>query len=267
MDQTGRWLNHVEPPLTRENFDALCANRIPCIRVRGFASDAECDQFVAAMDRVGLHKTYDVPKLARPSRYVGMAQFEFRKSSKEDYFAHVDEAWREHEAVLSHCDWNAVERLMSRIGALYPENSVTLVEEPGFGRYYAGIIRETGGGGTLHADVTMYSAADYLIGSVASQISWNFFASEVRGDGGRTTVHNRPYRVKTDPGARIEIEGFDRTYVEGAETHVYAPHKGDVVLFNSHNPHEWSAVEGDQRRMGISTYLGRLPDGNFIYWS
>ena len=80
-------------------------------------------------------------------------------------------------------------------------------------------------------------------------------------------MHNRPSRVQTAPGSKVEIEGFDRSYVEGAETHVYAPAKGDVILFNSHNPHEWTAVQDGQRRMGVSTSIGRMPDGNFIYWS
>ena len=34
------WVSRDEPELTRETLDALFANRIPCIRVRGFASAA-----------------------------------------------------------------------------------------------------------------------------------------------------------------------------------------------------------------------------------
>jgi hypothetical protein len=163
--------------------------------------------------------------------------------------------------------WNPFDRMMSLIRETYPENSLELAQEPGYGRYYAGIIRDTSGGGSLHADVTMYSARDYVISRVASQVTWNFFATRVDGAGGKTTVHNRPYRVKTKPGEKVEIEGFGRSYVDGAETHVYTPVMGDVIMFNSHNPHEWTAVEIGQRRMGVSTYIGRLPDGNFIYWS
>lgn len=262
-----RWRGHDEPPLTRASFEALCAFEIPCLRIRGFATDAECDELVAAMDAVGLHKTYKVPGLKEPPRYVGLTQFEKRKQSKDAYFTEVDAAWREHEAVLSHMSWNPFERLFDAMRGLYPDNTVELAQEPGYGRYYAGIIRETSGGGTLHADVTMYSARDYAIGQVVHQITWNFFASHVAGEGGKTTIHNRPYRVDTAPGGKVEIEGFDRSYVAGAETHVYAPARGDVVMFNSHNPHEWTAVDNGQRRMGVSTYIGRLPDGNFIYWS
>lgn len=262
-----RWKTHDEPPLTRESFEALCAFDIPCIRIRGFADGAECDELVAAMDRVGLNKTYKVPGLVQPPRYVGLTQFEKRQDSKDDYFAEVDQAWAEHQAVLSHMSWNPFDRMWSLMRELYPENNLELAQEPGYGRYYAGIIRETSGGGTLHADVTMYSARDYVISLVVSQITLNFFASHVEGDGGKTTLHNRPYRVAAVPGDKVEIEGFSRSYVDGAETHVYAPAKGDVVMFNSHNPHEWTAVDEGQRRMGVSTYIGRMSDGNFIYWS
>ena len=265
--ETAKWKTHDELPLTRENFEALCRFEIPCLRIKGFATNSECDDLVSAMDAVGLHKTYNVPGLLEPPRYVGLTQFEKRKATKEDYFAEVDQAWAEHEAVLAQMCWSPFERMWGLMRELYPENTLNLAEEPGYGRYYAGIIRETSGGGTLHADVTMYSARDYVISRVASQITWNFFASHVEGGGGKTTLHNRPYRVQTATGDKVEIEGFDRSYVDGAETHVYTPAKGDVILFNSHNPHEWTAVDEGQRRMGVSTYIGRLADGNFIYWS
>lgn len=262
-----RWKSHDEPALTRETFEALCAFEIPCLRIRGFASDAECDEMIHAMDHVGLNKIYKVPGLVQPPRYVGLTQFEKRHQTKDAYFAEVEQAWHKHKAVLSHMSWNPFERMWGLIRDLYPEHTITLAEEPGYGRYYAGIIRETSGGGTLHADVTMYSAREYVISRVSSQITWNFFASQVGGEGGKTTLHNRPYRVQTAPDSEVEIEGFSRSYVEGAETHVYTPAKGDVVMFNSHNPHEWTAVDEGQRRMGVSTYIGRMPDGNFIYWS
>ena len=262
-----RWKAREELPLTQENFDALCRFEIPCVRITGFASEVECDDLVAAMDAVGLHKTYKVPGLQHPPKYVGLTQFEKRKGTKEDYFSEVDQAWAEHEAVLANMSWNPFERMWGLIRELYPQNTLTLAEEPDYGRYYAGIIRETSGGGTLHADVTMYSARDYVISKVASQITWNFFASYVAGEGGKTTLYNRPYRVQSVPGDKVEIEGFDRSYIDGAETYVYTPAKGDVIMFNSHNPHEWTAVDPGQRRMGVSTYMGRLTDGNFIYWS
>lgn len=266
-DAPRKWRSHEEPSLSRESFEAICAFEIPCIRIKGFATGAECDELVAAMDAVGLPKTYKVPGLVRPPRYVGLTQFEKRHESKDAYFGEVETAWREHEAVLARMSWNPFARMFDMLRALYPENTLELAQEDGYGRYYSGIIRDTSGGGTLHADVTMYSARDYKIGQVAHQITWNLFATHVEGDGGRTTLHNRPYRVAAQPGGKVEIEGFSRAYVDGVETHLYTPAKGDVVMFNSHNPHEWTAVEDNQRRMGVSTYIGRLPDGNFIHWS
>lgn len=266
LDAPAQWKTHEELPLTRENFEALCNFEIPCLRIKGFATDEECDDLVAAMDAVGLHRSYDLPNLKQPPRYVGVTQFEFRQKTKEEYFAAVEEAWSEREAVLGKMSWDPFERFNGLILDMYPESSLTLAEEPDFGRYYAGIIRETTGGGTLHADVTWYGAPDYAISQIETQITWNLFATAV-ADGGITTLHNRPYRQEIPAGGRVELEGFDRTYVEGVETHRYTPAKGDVVLFNSHNPHEWTEVASDDRRMGVSTYLGRKADGNFLIWS
>ena len=262
-----RWKTREELPLTKDNFDSLCAFEIPCIRIKGFATEYECDELVRAMDDFGLHKTYRVPSLARPPRYIGLAQFEKRKETKESYFSAVEEAWNECNALLSRMSWDPFERMWSMMRDLFPGKTVSLAYEKGFGRYYAGIIRDTSGGGSLHADVTMYSARDYYISTVINQLSWNLFASSVEGEGGKTTIHNQPYRVEAEPGELIEIEGFDRSYVLGVETHIYAPTKGDVVMFNSHNPHEWEAVESGERRMGVSSYIGRLSDGNILYWS
>ncbi len=46
------WRTHEELPLNRENFEALCRFDLPCLRITGFATDAECDELVAAMDAV-----------------------------------------------------------------------------------------------------------------------------------------------------------------------------------------------------------------------
>ena len=60
---------------------------------------------------------------------------------------------------------------------LYPENTLNLAEEPGYGRYLCRHYPRNS-----HADVTMYSARDYVISRVASQIS-EFFCQPCRGWG------------------------------------------------------------------------------------
>lgn len=268
MTALPRWKTIEEAPLTRESFEALLANEIPAIRWRDAVSPDECRRLAQAMDTVGLSKQYKVPKLADPPRYLGVAQFEFRKRAKEDYFAAVAQAWAERESYVAAAGIDPFARVTGRLQELFPERSIAVAEEPGFGRYYAGIIRETTGGGTLHADCARYSAPAYAISRTTAQISWNLFVSEP-ASGGVTTVHNAPYTPPVKDGQYAEIEPFDRRLVDGAQTHRYRGAPGEAIFFNPRNPHEWTAnVSGDgTRRLSVGSYIGRLPDGNFVLWS
>src|ERR1700721_4851329 len=99
------WQSRDEPELTRETLDALFENRIPCIRIRGFASAAECSAFVAAMDAVGLNKEYQVasPSLCALPKYIGVPQFEYRKKTKAAYFAEVEPSYADRARVFEYC--------------------------------------------------------------------------------------------------------------------------------------------------------------------
>ena len=48
MDQRVTWQHREEVPLTAESLRALFDNEIPAIRIKGFATTAECADFAAA---------------------------------------------------------------------------------------------------------------------------------------------------------------------------------------------------------------------------
>ena len=148
------WLHHDEPGLTRETLDALFANQIPCIRIKGFATADECRAFVAAMDAIGLNKEYQVasPSVRALPKYIGVPQFEYRKKSKAAYFAEVEPSFADQAKVFAHCGFDPIQRLIDRVHAVVPERPIGLAREPDHGSYYAGIIRETTGGTNLHMD-------------------------------------------------------------------------------------------------------------------
>ncbi|MBM3486621.1 MAG: hypothetical protein FJX67_08310 [Alphaproteobacteria bacterium] len=268
MNAMPQWRTHEELPLSRESLEALYANEIPAIRIRDFVTADEARRLAAAMDAIGFTKQYNIPALKNPARYIGVTQFEFRKKSKADYFAAVAAANAEKAAYLAAAGVDPFARLFDRVRALYPERTLSVAEEPGHDRYYVGIIRESTGGGTLHADTARFSAPDYAIARCIAQLSWNLFVSEPAA-GGVTTVHNAPYTPPSEDGRYAEIEPFNRRRVEGAETHRYKGRPGEVIIFNPRNPHEWTANEsGDgTRRLSVGSYIGRLPEGDFIVWS
>ena len=89
------WVTLEEAPLTREALAALLDNRIPAIRMRGFADSAEC----AAFARAGPIKYYSVTP---PVGYIGMAQYEYRwDRPKADYWGDVAVANRNIDVIAS----------------------------------------------------------------------------------------------------------------------------------------------------------------------
>jgi hypothetical protein len=264
------WRNHDEPGLTRETLDALFANEIPCIRIAGFATPDECRAFVDAMDAVGLNKEYQVasPSVRALPKYIGVPQFEYRKKPKAAYFAEVESSYTDQAKVFAHCGFDPIARLIERVHAVVPERPIDHAQEPGYGRYYAGIIRETTGGTNLHMDFARFSAPDYAIGANSAQIATNFYASGT-AVGGETTVYNHHFEPTVPAGTYYEISPLDPARVAASDSHTFTPFAGDVVMFNSRNPHRVHSNPNDDgtRRMGIGSFIGRRPAGELVLWS
>jgi hypothetical protein len=264
------WRDRLEHPLTAGTLQALFDNRIACIRVAGFATPAESRAFVAAMDEVGLAHEYKTtgPNIRYRSRYLGSPQFEFRRKTKADYFATVGRAAAERAAVFARAGFDPIRRLIGLLERAAPGKKVAIAEEPGFGPYYAGIIRETTGGANLHFDFARLTAPGYAIAANDAQIATNFYASGTE-EGGETTLYNLHYDPGVPAGTYVEISPFDAAHVEGCESTAFRPAAGDLVMFNSRCPHRvsWNPRDDGQRRLGIGCFVGRAPGGDLVLWS
>jgi hypothetical protein len=264
------WRHHDEPELTRETLDALFDNHIPCIRIKGFATADECRAFVDAMDAVGLNKEYQVasPSVRALPKYIGVPQFEYRKKTKAAYFAEVEASFADQAKVFAHCGFDPIQRLIERVRTVVPERPIGLAREPDRGRYYAGIIRETTGGTNLHMDFARFSAPDYAIGANSAQIATNFYASGT-ATGGETTVYNHHFEPTVPAGTYYEISPLDPARVTASESYTFTPLAGDLVMFNSRNPHRvhFNPNDDGTRRMGIGSFIGRRPGGELVLWS
>ena len=71
------------------------------------------------------------------------------------------------------------------------------------------------------------------------------------------------------PGEIPQSYGLARDIVAGAPSLRYRPTAGDVVLFNTRNPHEVAGgtAVGDGSRISIGSFVGRMPDGRLVMWS
>lgn len=263
LESRGTWTAEGEYELTAENLKLLLDNRIPVIRIRNFATPEECASFVAAA-RAGNIKYYSV---ATKIGYIGMAQYEYRWGKpKEDFFAAVPAANRDLQELVSNCSFDPLQRLIDRLQAVWPKPVGVAREE--LGDYYAGIVRFASEGVDLHCDWAPVNSPHYAIGRIDGQLGWNFFAEELES-GGHTTVHNAPWDPEITDGEIPKSYGLDRALVEGAPKAVYKPTAGDVVIFNTRNPHEISGgvARAGGSRTSIGSFVGRMPDGELVLWS
>lgn len=274
LEQTAvrTWLRDDEPGLDRDTLQALFDNRIPAIRIAGFASPAECRSFAAAIRDVGMQHVYkfagadDRQLSSVVTGYIGLTHYNYRHRPKQDYFAEVTEAYAYRDRVLGR-SFDAVARMIERLRAASGAAVDVAVEPDGHGRLYAGIIRNASTGGDLHADYAPFTAPALAIGGIDAQISWNLWV-EHPGEGGLTTVYNRPWDPERSGPEVPENYPLDRALVAGAESHTYRPRVGDAILFNTRNPHEISAgAEGSDQRLQIGSFVGRMPGGDLVLWS
>ena len=146
--------------------------------------------------------------------------------------------------------------------------SVDIAVEEGYGRYFAGIIRDSSHGIDLHAHYAPYYARGYLISKINAEISWNLYV-EQPAQGGQTTVYNSPWAPVVHGDEIAENHPLDPMLVAGAESYTFEPTAGDVVVFNNRNPHQ--VAKGDdpdgKNRLHIASFIGRLPKDELILWS
>lgn len=256
------WKELREYELTRENLALLLDNKIPAIRIKGFATPEECAAFSEAAKQ-GNMKYYNVSKRIG---YIGMAQYEYRwDRPKSDYFHDVMDADRDLAWVFER-SFNATERLINKLQAAW-DAPVAIASELE-GKYFAGIVRSASEGVDLHADWAPLNSPTYDIGKIDAQLGWNFFSDGVK-EGGMTTVHNAPWSPQVQGGEVPKSYGLERDCVEGAQTYTYAPTVGDVVIFNTRNPHEISpgVPEPGRNRISIGSFVGRMPDRRLVLWA
>ncbi len=259
---TSQWHERKEFALSRESLTALLANDIPAIRIELFANHEECAQFAMAM-RNGRLRHYGVD---RPIGYIGMAQYEYRWGhDKKDYFDAVAEANADQKDVFDR-SFDPMERLISTLQSVW--SAPVKIAEDEYGPYFAGIIRFASEGIALHADYAPFNMPGYSVDAIDAQLGWNLFV-EAPDAGGVTKIYNAPWAPEMKDDEPPQSYGLYSGDFEGVESFEYSAAVGDVVLFNSRNPHEVSAGQGvgEEGRLQIGSFVGRVSDQSLVLFS
>ena len=256
------WTSAQEHELTEENLRLLLDNKIAAIRIRGFATLDECARFATAAKQ-GNIQFYNVSDRIG---YIGLAQYQYRwTKTKQEFLDDAVKAQADVQAVFNN-SFDPLARLMARLRDVWPQ-TVEMANEEGR-EYFAGIIRSTSDKIDLHVDWAPVNSPDYAIGAIDAQVGWNFFAEELES-GGHTTVHNEPWNPEILDGEIPKSYGLDRSLIEGAPNFVYRATTGDVVIFNTRNPHEIApgTAKPDGSRVSIGSFVGRMPDNSLVLWA
>ncbi len=248
--------------LSTESLEALLDNRIAAIAIPGFATRDECQAFAVALSDVPLQYY----KVGRPAGYVGMTFIQYMRKGKEEYFENVASAAENVRRVTSR-SFDPVERFIRRLGE-GTNFSVSVAHEPGYGQYFAGIIRILSGGNDIHIDFAPQFAKDHVVGRIAAQLTWNVYVDDA-ASGGETTIWNRPWMPTGDPEQDSRYPHFTREELAGAEAFAFKARAGDVMIFNSRNPHQVEVTGRSEtlNRIGLGSFMGRAGARELILWS
>ena len=254
------WTNKEDQVLTAESLEALFRNYIPVIRISQFATKEECQKLVEAAESVGF---YFYEGLEPPLGRIGITQSGFGNSGKLEYFDSVRQVNYKIQKVFS-LAFNPLERLVM----LFRQHSSTRAEiakeNDDLGQYCPGLIQHANEF-PLHFDLAKYSAPDWKIGRCVAQLALTLYI-KVPENGGECVVYKRPWSANDekykDPDAPYI---YDMSVVKGSEAKSIAPALGDLVLFNSRNFHQ--VMPGKGERIVIILFIGKMPEGDLVFWA
>lgn len=268
------WKNPEAQPLSAGSLRALFDNEIPAIRIPDFANAAECRAFADAMRQCDLHVVKGATDHSAPAfdaqqiAFIGLTQYEFKYRPMQDYLDASARATAEVAPVFER-SFNPVERLTGLLRATVG-NGIAIGRDPSGAPYSHTMIRKANDGLALHADYAPYQAPQLSVAEANAQLAWNFYAEVPDAEGGHTTIYNSPWTwTRARDGEVAENYPLDRALVDGAESFTFHPREGEVVIFNSRNPHEVVPVAepGDKDRITLATFIARMPDGDLHLWS
>lgn len=197
------------------------------------------------------------------SRRLGRTLYEYAaRGTAEEYFkgVHGFEAARR-ETFTDGGD--VIDEVLELVGRL-TGNSASVAEEPGYGRCYAGVIRDVHGRSRLHSDDAREETPAFVVGTLPSQLGL-YIVLDMPEQGGALTVYEREHRAE-DRSLR-QGYGLDPRAVAGDVFAGTAPRAGDLILFPDRNIHRVDACSGAGRRIMLQAHLGVQASGSIVCWS
>ena len=250
----------VHDELTADSLSALLDGSLVVLQIPAFASAQECSDLARRACQLSFDSYEQVePRINR----VGITVFEFDRIGKQEYFDKVPEATGCRKEVVERF-FDPVERVMDAFSKI-SDSPVAFAEEEGYGKYFAGLIRRIEEGTLVHIDFAPNEQPDWKVGQVESQLVWNLYVGLPDQNPGTISIWDRPWRASDESYKLPDSYGYDEAVIATAPSVEILPRLGDLVIINTRNFHRVSPTDGD--RIAFTSAVGRLPDGEIIFWS
>ncbi len=253
-----RWKS-LENNLTSENLKSLFRNEIASIRIPNFASTEECESFANQVQSFGFDFYENVfPPIGR----IGITQFEHSNKNKLEYFKaakNANETYRK----ISSLSFSPLCRLAEILRETISTEVNIAYENDVYGSYFAGLVRQINQA-LLHLDFAPLDAPGWEIEKISSQLAWNLYV-KAPNSGGVCRVYNRQWQAEDELQKIPGSYKYSHNLVKDTEFKDNTPIVGDLVIFNSRNFHEVLPAQGE--RITVSSFIGKMPEGNLVFWS
>jgi|LauGreDrversion4_2_1035121.scaffolds.fasta_scaffold679938_1 hypothetical protein len=250
------WYTTRQLGFTSENFKLLQKNKIPCVSVKNFLNNSECEKLMDAAKRMGLSYYEGVyPQIGK----IGATQFEYSGKKSSDYFKEAALESEKRKRINDECGLDPVKKVIEYF-SLHGMNLKVAEDSKTGEKYYAGLYRifEPGSSALLHFDYAPFDAKGWAIEKVKYQIAFNIYL-KLPSSGGQLVVFNKPWNKAECEKYRLEgavgSYGFSEKMVESNEKIEIFPENGDLVFFNSRNFH--CVRPGNEHRFSISSFIGK----------
>ena len=250
-----RWESNSVADFSSQALNLLLAGRVPAVRVTDFCGQAELERLVASLHAITA-RSQTLGNMVR----MGISQYqEGVCGDKAEYFAMAERLQSQQQALYAN-SFDPVERLCGRLNAV--GFNARVLEEPGFGRYYAGVCKKRWGPSSVHVDFSAQDSPGWRVGKARAQLAWNLYLNTPTG--GALQVWDRQWTRCDDVHRSDRSFTYSESVVAGTE-HVEIPvMQGDVLLINSRNYH---AVADTGPRLTFGSFISLFPERELALWS
>ena len=250
-----RWRISHPLPLGESSVRELLRADIPAIRVDSFASEDEMEALKQAYIDFPAH-SQTISQVLR----LGISQYqEGVMGSKEAYFARAAEL----RAVQTSAFEQSFDPTQRLIDLLRDRGfDADIMQERGFGPYYAGVVKSRNGYSPMHVDYAPQDSPSWEVGKATAQLAWNVYLDTPRG--GNLLLWDKRWHAAHEE-FRVPGKVYYSEEVVGKAPLLELPvHAGELVIINSRNFH---AIGETQGRLAFGSFISYFPGNMLRFWS